>query len=146
MNRMTETAPARFMAKVHIAPDGCWLWTGGLDRKGYGKFHTTKTTEARAHRWIYEQRVGPIPKGLDLDHLCRNRKCVNPAHLEPVTRAENLRRGLTIPAAHAAKTHCPQGHPYDATNTYHYRGMRMCRTCRHQRDRARHRSRGAVRN
>jgi hypothetical protein len=64
--------------------------------------------------------------------LCRNRWCVNPDHLDPVTRRENLHRGLTIPAAHSAKTHCPQGHPYDAANTYRYRGMRMCLTCRRE--------------
>ena len=73
---------------------------------------------------------GPIPEGLDLDHLCRNRWCVNPEHVEPVTRRENLIRGQTTIAQNVSKTHCPAGHAYDETNTYYYRGMRQCRICR----------------
>jgi len=83
-----------------------------------------------AHRFGYELLVGPIPTGLTLDHLCRVRTCVNPAHLEPVSIGENVLRGDTRPAANLKKTHCPRGHAYDAANTYIARGgERHCRTC-----------------
>lgn len=76
--------------------DGCWEWTGPKTAGGYGLFAQTS-----AHRAVYERLRGPIPEGLDLDHLCRNRGCVNPAHMEPVTRSENLRRGYTARRAQA---------------------------------------------
>lgn len=114
---------------------GCWLWTGTMNSYGYGILiagsgskGTSKTL--MAHRLSYERHVGPIPAGLDLDHLCRVRNCINPAHLEPVTRRENLLRGQTLPAANVAKTHCPQGHPYAGDNLGHWRGTRVCRTCK----------------
>jgi hypothetical protein len=87
----------------------------------------------RAHRVAYEALIGPIPDGLQLDHLCRNRACVNPLHTEPVTQIENIRRGEAgVPSGsqQRAKTHCPQGHPYSQGNTYiRKNGHRMCRTC-----------------
>jgi hypothetical protein len=83
------------MAKVAVASDGCWNWTGALSRNGYGRFGPQAGLTVGAHRFAYELLVGPIPEGLDLDHLCRNRRCVNPAHLEPVGRSENLARGAT---------------------------------------------------
>lgn len=82
------TLMERFWAKVERDPSGCWLWTASLADGGYGHFGRWK-----AHRYAYETLVEPVPHGLDLDHLCRVRHCVNPSHLEPVTRAENLRRG-----------------------------------------------------
>lgn len=82
-----------------------------------------------AHRIAYQLLVGPIPEGMQLDHLCRNRRCVNPDHLEPVTHAENVRRGLSG-AYLRARTHCPKGHPYDQANTYvSNSGSRNCRAC-----------------
>lgn len=89
----------RFWSNVQPwGPSSCWEWVGFLDRHGYGEFRQRRMSERfcwRAHRVAYEQLVGQIPNGLDLDHLCRVRCCVNPDHLEPVTRSENLRRSPT---------------------------------------------------
>lgn len=121
----------RFWEKVNKdASGGCWEWIASVTANGYGQFAVSKTEVARPHRWAYEALVGPIPEGLQLDHLCRNRRCVNPAHLEPVTARENTLRGETRAAANAAKTHCPLGHAYDEANTFLYQGRRTCRTCR----------------
>lgn len=120
------TAADRFWAKVDKeGPGGCWLWAAYVNPDGYGEFWPTTDRHVGAHRYSYELNVGPIPEGLHIDHLCRVRNCVNPAHLEPVTCRENLLRGDTFQAANAAKTHCPQGHPYDST----CRGRRICTTC-----------------
>lgn len=119
---------AKFWAKVLPVDDGCWLWTGATLR-GYGTYMRAGGAYI-AHRYAYEDRVGPIPTGLDLDHLCRCRTCVNPDHLEPVTRGENLRRGY---AARGLKTHCAQGHPFDEVNTFQRSdGGRGCRACRNK--------------
>lgn len=133
---MRPTAEERFLAKVNKT-ETCWLWTGGLSH-GYGHF-SDRGWQGGAYRWAYEHWVGPIPEGLDLDHLCRITSCVNPAHLEPVTHRENLLRGETFQAANAAKTHCPAGHAYDAKNTYIYRDKRYCRACHNARQLARKR-------
>jgi hypothetical protein len=91
-----------------------------------------------AHRVSYELLVGPIPQGLQLDHLCRNRRCINPAHLEPVTSRENTMRGETVAAANASRDHCPSGHPYSDSNTIALgKGGRKCRECDRTRGRAR---------
>lgn len=115
--------PARFFAKVAKSGD-CWIWSGARGTGGYGRFRVAGRTR-EAHRVAYLMLVGPIPDGLQLDHLCRVRSCVNPAHLEPVTSRENTRRGVT-----ATKTHCVRDHPFDALNTYVDRnGHRWCRAC-----------------
>lgn len=112
----------------------CWLWTSGHYPAGYGAFWLEGRT-VLVHRWWYEQLIGPIPEGLELDHLCINRGCCNPAHLEPVTHAENLLRSPTAPATiNARKTHCIHGHAYDEANTrITSKGQRQCRACRRRR-------------
>lgn len=151
---MTEMRPRSLRAFITqvdttAGPDGCWPWRGYRDANGYGQFGRPPR---RAHRVAYELMVRPIPEGMHIDHLCHNddescpggmacphRLCVNPAHLEPVTQRENLLRSRhTLPHHNAAKTRCPQGHPYDEANTYKTvtakgRQRRECRTCRRER-------------
>lgn len=113
----------RFLARVEVDENGCWIFSGETTHNGYGRFFHAGRHEM-AHRFAYRMLRGPIPEGLTLDHLCRVRPCVNPAHLEPVTNAENARRGAT-----ANRTHCPSGHAYDEANTRVYQGRRYCRAC-----------------
>ena len=110
----------------------CWIWTKSLNNMGYAIFRAHGRTRL-GHRVAYMELKGPIPEGLELDHLCRNRACINPAHLEPVTRSTNNRRGLSpvrTSLMHTAKTHCPQGHEYTPENTAVYKGRRNCRACK----------------
>lgn len=126
-----KTIEQRFWEKVSGGDiETCWLWTGGKvnDANGYGSFITAWPKKTVAHRWAYEQLIAPVPTGLDLDHLCRNRSCINPWHLEPVSRKVNLNRGIH---ANAVKTRCRHGHPYSPENTrINSRGRRECVTCR----------------
>lgn len=134
-------APPRFRSKVEVAIDGCWLWGGSRDRKGYGRWWF-RGKQVKAARFAYEHFVGPIPDGLTIDHLCRVTSCVNPGHLEPVPIAENMRRGFSPSSLNRVKTSCPQGHEYTEENTYRSGGKRWCRTCvlaRQQRRRDRQR-------
>lgn len=126
--RAKERAIERFWDQVRLVgagPTDCWMWGGLMRRDGYGRAWTGVGSR-RAHRVAYELTVGPIPRGLELDHLCRNPGCVNPAHLEAVTHEENVRRGIRW---NLSKTHCPSGHPYDEKNTRWYQGRRYCRAC-----------------
>lgn len=116
--------------------NGCWNWLGSITEKGYGIF-TVKKKHIKAHRYFYEFFVGKIPPELQIDHLCKNRKCVNPKHLELVTVRENNIRAGKIQVKN--RTHCPSGHPYSGENlfykfnrktNYKWRG---CRTCERQR-------------
>lgn len=134
--RARKPVISRFMAKVDFCgPEShlgtpCWQWTASTDGR-YGVFWADR--KVKAHRVSYEIHVGPVPEGLMLDHLCRNTRCVNPEHLEPVTRSENARRGLTglhTVIRRALTGTCPHGHPFDQANTrVNKRGARCCRTC-----------------
>lgn len=121
----------------------CWVWVASGSPNGYGQISWQGKTTL-SHRLAYRLLIGPIPQGLTLDHLCRNRRCVNPGHLEPVTGLENVRRG------HAGKrererTHCAKGHPYNLTNTYWYGRKRQCLICRTAMNRKKSAERSALR-
>lgn len=131
MSKMARCAPVGYF----VRPSGCWEWSGHKTDEGYGKVFGKDlcgATTKIAHRWMYECLVGPIPDGLEIDHLCRNRGCVNPSHLEPVTTRENVLRGDGPPARNARKTHCRNGHPLTGDNVAHPGGnlnKRRCRMC-----------------
>lgn len=133
---LTDAQKERFWSRVAVAgPNECWLWTGATRGGGYGVLQANCVTFT-AHRLAYELLRGPIPDGLTLDHLCRNKACVNPAHLDPVALRENILRSDGVTAVNARKTHCVNGHLLAGDNLYrHPRGDRVCRAC--GRDRAR---------
>lgn len=117
-----RTVADRIDARTDKTGD-CWLWTGYTNDDGYGIIKVNGRAVG-VHRVAYELVAGPIPKGIELDHLCQVRHCVRPGHLEPVTHTENVRR------SGVRTTHCPSGHLYDEANTYVYRsGARGCRAC-----------------
>jgi len=102
----------------------CWVWQGALNRAGYGKTADPTGMVTTAHRVYWERENGPVPSGMEIDHLCRNRACVNPSHMEPVTHAENIRR-----CVRTHPTHCANGHEYTTENTNQLGTRRRCRAC-----------------
>ncbi|MFJ4990022.1 HNH endonuclease [Streptomyces sp. NPDC088732] len=129
---MRRTVDARFWAKVLGGNvETCWLWTAHVLDTGYGQFRDEHGRLVRAHRWSYEQLRAEIPDGLVLDHTCRNRRCVNPWHLDPVTSRTNTLRGEGTAARNATKKRCLHGHAFTPENTYvRPNGWRECRACR----------------
>lgn len=162
---MTPALAARIESRIDRNSGDCWLWTGTINHKGYGAISVDGRTKA-AHRVVYEMRVAAIPDGLVLDHLCRVRHCVNPAHLEPVTTSENNRRSAVfnpackrigllaanrkgLPGNHgprARRTHCLRGHELVGSNVLLWsRGRRRCRECERVRCEIKNRARAIAR-
>jgi hypothetical protein len=137
MNMKKRPAIDRFNDFIGHKKDikDCWIWQGCTDTKGYGLLRI-KNKNVKAHRFSYQYYIGPIPKGLQLDHLCKVKNCVNPNHLEAVTLQENMRRSqpdrifsFDIGKANREKTHCPSGHKYSVENTYIRNKSRNCKKC-----------------
>jgi hypothetical protein len=128
-----RVASRQFWPQVLVEGEGeCWTWTGSTLPKGYGRITLggTKGAVVYAHRWSYAYFVGPFSEELAIDHLCKNRSCVNPAHLEPVTRVVNTMRGECPAARGARATYCVNGHPFTPENTHtDHKGHRICRAC-----------------
>ena len=130
----------RFVPKVEALPSGCWLWVASLNETGYGQLYLNERRKPiRAYRFAYETLIGPVPHGRELDHLCRESRCVNPLHLEPVTHRENVRRGAGPSGVNARKDACSKGHPFDGR----FRNHRFCVTCRNAWRRERKRAQAA---
>jgi hypothetical protein len=120
-----------FLGHIAVLPNGCWLWNGYKNNKGYGQFKL-RGKIYYAHRLSFLLNKGEIESGLELDHLCKTPLCVNPDHLEAVTHQENMLRSNSVSGIAAKKTHCTKGHPYDNINTYivHRKDGRVERHCR----------------
>lgn len=122
-----DTSIERFWKRITKNKNDCWIINGSPAHGGYGQFGD-KYKKWKAHRWAWNYFIGKVPKGKELDHLCRNSRCCNPKHLEPIFHIENVRRGNG--GLHwAKKTHCPRGHEYNQINTAIFNGHRQCKTC-----------------
>lgn len=131
-----DRALGLFLSRITAVPNECWQWNGTITYKGYGAFER-RGKALVAHRVTYELFVGPIPDGCVLDHLCRTRSCVNPAHLEAVTNRENILRGESPSAKRARQEVCHNGHPFIRSRN----GTRKCRICKNASERASRRNR-----
>lgn len=132
---MRGTLSERFHAKIRREDNGCWRWMGSINQGGYGNMGVSvpRKRNVPAHRVGYELYKGPIPEGLQLDHLCRNRWCVNPEHLEPVTQKENINRGESPTAVLHRLGHCARGHEMNEQNSYPRKKNpehRICKVCK----------------
>lgn len=128
-----------FWSKVEVSDSGCWEWTASLDTGGYAQLGRGGKN-LRGHRVAFQAAGNTLVRGLVIDHLCRNRKCVNPDHLEQVSNQENLRRGESPSAENSRKTHCKNGHPLSGENLFVARNSsRQCRICQRRRKRESHR-------
>jgi hypothetical protein len=133
--KVNKDGPTPLYGKV---PGQCWQWTGGTICRGYGQFYVTRMSRTPSHRYAWEALRSPIPDGLTIDHLCRNKLCVNPDHMEVVTRGENTLRAVDIGAQNRNKTRCIKGHEFSPENTrITPAGRRRCRTCDRDNERAR---------
>lgn len=141
----SEAILARFWAKVDASGD-CWQWTGSNHGTGYGNFRVHQAHNQFAHRFAYMVLVGPIPSGLTIDHLCRNRGCVNPDHFELVSRGVNALRGYGQSAINARRTHCVAGHDLSIHAYPPPRRGRQCRLCHQARARQQQIRRRAAKN
>lgn len=119
----------KFAARFVISNSGCWEWKAGMNIQGYGRFYDSPKVQA-AHRFGYEIVKGKVPDNLQVDHLYRNRKCVNAAHLEAVTPRENTIRGNTLASLNSKKTECIHGHKYTPENTTVVRSNHLKRACK----------------
>lgn len=142
MSVRNDSAEIRFRSRIMEVPapnpdlGPCWIWTRPVSKRGYALISADGRTQA-AHRWAYEHWVGPIGEGLELDHLCRVRACVNPSHMEPVTHRENVLRGMGVAAQAARMTHCKYGHEFTPDNIRASKdGHRRCKTCKREASRA----------
>lgn len=135
-------AEVRFWQKVLVTGNvcECWFWNAHKTPKGYGQFRSGDSM-IRAHKFSFELSNGPLPVGLEIDHVCRNRDCVNPFHLEAVTHEENMKRAAVFTdfgLRNRNKERCRNGHEFSEENTYKWRGARYCRACDREKKRKRH--------
>jgi hypothetical protein len=128
MSYGVKNTPESFFSKVEKT-DYCWNWCGVKTKLGYGQI-SYKGKIKYAHRLSYELLVGNIPKDKEIDHICRNRLCVNPTHMEVVTHSINMRRNDSLVGIRSRKTHCIRGHELTKENIRTYRGHRICKECR----------------